>query len=144
MRRFFFWWLSRWFAGVVSTSSSGSATCSGGVEGGSIGSDSGCGTCDANEALRVASEAAEELVASRMYSTTSQVCSVASGAKDTRLLAFYVCQIYPIPVYACSDVPSDLRRASLRFFSSSAFDDKIDLTAGTKADCTVSTTEISR
>jgi hypothetical protein len=32
----------------------------------------------------VASDAADELVASRMYSTTSHVCSVASGAKETR------------------------------------------------------------
>ena len=143
MRRFFFWWLSRWFAGVVSTSSSGSATCSGGVEGGSAGSDSGCGACDASEARRVASEAAEELVASRIYSTTSQVCSVASGAKDTRLLAFDICQIYLLSAYTYPNVPSDLRRASLRFFSSSAFDDKIDLTAGTKADYTVSTAESS-
>jgi hypothetical protein len=32
-------------------------------------------------------------------------------------------------------VPRDLRRASRRFFSSSSFEDRIDLTAGTKADC---------
>jgi hypothetical protein len=36
------------------------------------------------------------------------------------------------------DLPSDLRRASLRFFSSSSFEERIDLTAGMKADCAVS------
>lgn len=67
------------------------------------------------DARRAASDD-EELVASRRYSTTSQVCRVASGAKETRRLA------------------SDLRRASLRFFSSSSLEDRIDLTAGIKAD----------
>ena len=43
--------------------------------------------CETFEALRVASDEAEEVVASRMYSTTSHVCKVASGAKDTRRLA---------------------------------------------------------
>jgi hypothetical protein len=62
------------------------------VEGGSEGFDVGAGdagvdACETFEALRVASEDAEEVVASRRYSTTSQVCSVASGAKETRRLA---------------------------------------------------------
>lgn len=62
------------------------------MEGGSEGSDVGAGdagvdACDTFEALLVASEDADELVASRRYSTTSQVCSVASGAKETRRLA---------------------------------------------------------
>lgn len=35
----------------------------------------------------MASDEADEVVASRMYSTTSHVCKVASGAKDTRRLA---------------------------------------------------------
>lgn len=141
LRRFFFWWLSRWFAGVVSGSSSGSATCSGGVDGGSTGSElgAGAGASDMSEARRVASEAADELVASRMYSTTSHVCSVASGANETRLLAVDVCQSWILGVCGACNVPSDLRRASLRFFSSSAFDDRIDLTAGTNADYSIST-----
>lgn len=62
------------------------------MEGGSEGSDVGAGeagvdACDTLEALRVASDDADELVASRRYSTTSQVCRVASGAKETRRLA---------------------------------------------------------
>src|SRR5690242_14148570 len=135
LRRFFFWWLSRWLAGVVSSCVSGAASRSGGVEGGSAGSDSGCGACEASEARRDASEAAEDEVASRMYSTTSQVCSVASGANETRRLAVGAGQTrFSCAGVGCA-VPSDLRRASLRFLSSSALDDRIDLTAGTKADC---------
>jgi hypothetical protein len=38
-------------------------------------------------------------------------------------------------------LPSDLRRASRRFFSSSSLDERIDLTAGTKADCARSVLE---
>jgi hypothetical protein len=49
--------------------------------------DAGVDAWETFEALRVASEDAEEVVASRRYSTTSQVCSVASGAKETRRLA---------------------------------------------------------
>jgi hypothetical protein len=49
-----------------------------------------------------------------MYSITSHVCRVASGAKETRLLAM------------------DLRRAALR--SASAWLGRMPLTAGTKAD----------
>jgi len=86
----------------------------------------------------VTSEEAEELVASRMYSTTSQVCRVASGAKDTRRLAreaLVICFQSPCSVQI---LPSDLRRASRLFFSSSSFEARIDLTAGIKADYLVS------
>lgn len=44
---------------------------------------------------------------------------------------------YQLHVSCCwqlRDAPSDLRRASRRFFSSSSFDARIDLTAGMKAD----------
>lgn len=44
-------------------------------------------SCETAEARRVASEDDEEEVASFMYSTTSHVCNVASGANDTRRLA---------------------------------------------------------
>jgi len=69
------------------------------------------------EARRASSDEAEELVASRTYSTTSHVCKVASGANDTRLLA------------------SDLRRAAFRLVASSssffgAVVLRIDLTVG--------------
>ena len=43
--------------------------------------------CVIFDALRVEFDDAEEVVASRMYSTTSQVWRVASGAKETRRLA---------------------------------------------------------
>lgn len=61
------------------------------MEGGSV-PDSGAGAAwgedwETLEARLVASEEAEEVVASRRYSTTSQVCRVASGAKETRRLA---------------------------------------------------------
>lgn len=90
--RFFFWCCDRWFAGEEPGSGSGSSACSGGVEGGSAGSEGGAGDAGVDawetfEALRVASDEAEEVVASRMYSTTSHVCKVASGANETRLLA---------------------------------------------------------
>lgn len=136
LRRFFFWWFARWFAGDVLGSGLGSSACSGGVDGGSEGSDVGAGEAGAWETLdarRVTSEDAEELVASRRYSTTSQVCRVASGAKETRRAAA-CCQYSPNSMAHARDVPSDLRRASLRFFSSSSLDDRIDLTAGMKAD----------
>jgi len=92
LRRFFFWCWARWFAGDELGSGWGSSACSGGVDGGSAGSDVGAGEAGVDawetlEALRVASEDADELVASRRYSTTSQVCSVASGAKETRRAA---------------------------------------------------------
>lgn len=54
-----------------------------------------CGDCafdtsDMDDALREASDdAVEDVVASRMYSTTSQVWRVASGAKETRRAAAY-------------------------------------------------------
>lgn len=62
------------------------------MEGGSAGSeggadDAGVDAWETFEALRVASDEAEEVVASRMYSTTSHVCKVASGANETRRLA---------------------------------------------------------
>lgn len=95
LRRFFFWCFSRWLAGDELGSGCGSSACSGGVDGGSDGSEVGAGdagvdACDTPEALLVASDEADELVASRRYSTTSQVCSVASGAKETRRLAVLV------------------------------------------------------
>jgi hypothetical protein len=129
LRRFFFWCCARWFAADDPGSGWGSSPCAGGVDGGSAGSEGGAGdagvdACETLEARRVASDEAEELVASRMYSTTSHVCSVASGAKETRRLA------------------SDLRRASRRFFSSSSFEARIDLTAGMKADYRVSNTTV--
>ena len=69
-----------------------SSTCSGGVDGGSAspGSAGDCGSefCVMEDARRVDSdEALEEVVASRMYSITSQVCRVASGANETRRAA---------------------------------------------------------
>lgn len=136
LRRFFFWCCARWFAGDVLGSGLGSSACSGGVDGGSEGSEVGAGDGGAWEtpdARLVTSDDAEELVASRRYSTTSQVCSVASGAKETRRAAVYCQRFHPNPLNAC-DIPSDLRRASLRFFSSSSLEDRIDLTAGMKAD----------
>jgi hypothetical protein len=42
-RRFFFWCCSRWFAGDELGSGCGSSACSGGVDGGSAGSDVGAG-----------------------------------------------------------------------------------------------------
>jgi hypothetical protein len=57
--------------------------------------DAGVDAWDTLEALLVASDDAEELVASRRYSTTSHVCSVASGANETRLLALP--RLEPIP-----------------------------------------------
>jgi hypothetical protein len=94
LRRFFFWCFARWFAGEVLGSGCGASACSGGVEGGSAGSDMGAGEAGVDawetlDALLVASEDAEELVASRRYSTTSQVCNVASGAKETRRAAVH-------------------------------------------------------
>lgn len=84
----------------------------GGVEGGSDASETCVGVrrpceegdaADMAEARRVALVEADDVVESSGNSTISQVCSVASGAKDTRRLA------------------SDFRRASLRsrisFFS---------------------------
>lgn len=53
----------------------------------------GCGDCafdasDTEDALREASDdAVEEVVASRIYSTTSHVWRVASGANETRRFA---------------------------------------------------------
>lgn len=90
--------------------------------------------CETLDARRVASEDAEDVVASRRYSTTSQVCNVASGAKETRRFAAYS-QINR----DCKDLrrvvaPRDLRRASRRFFSSSSFEANMDLTAGMNAD----------
>jgi hypothetical protein len=56
-----------------------------------------------DDARRVDSdEALEDVVASRMYSMTSHVCKVASGAKETRRAA------------------KDFLLASLRFFASSS------------------------
>ena len=74
---------------------SNSSTCSGGVEGASDGSELGVCTCacgdvrspDKVEARRVEFVDAEEVVESSGSSTTFQVCSVASGAKDTLRLA---------------------------------------------------------
>jgi hypothetical protein len=91
-RRRFFWYRSRWLAGEDESAGFGSSTCSGGVEGGSSASDSGAGDVrleawDTLEARLLASEDAEDVVASRRYSTTSHVCRVASGAKETRRLA---------------------------------------------------------
>lgn len=85
------------------------------------------------EARLVASDEAEELVASRKYSTTSQVCRVASGAKETRRRAVHGSVIY---IYMATEqnLPSDLRRASRLFFSSSSLDARMDLTAGMNAD----------
>ncbi len=83
----------------------------------------------------MASEEAEELVASRRYSTTSHVCNVASGAKETRRFARSKVKTRWPGRLKSGYVPKDLRRASLRFFSSSSLDDRIDLTAGMKADC---------
>lgn len=58
---------------------------SGGVEGGSSRSEDGwVDSCETADARRVASDAAEDCVSSRAYATTSQLCSVASGLKDTR------------------------------------------------------------
>lgn len=125
-------------AGEDPGSGSGSSTRSGGVDGGSSASESGvCAACvvasETPEARRVASEDAEELVASRRYSTTSHVWSVASGAKETRRLAMIgVSRV--LPLHAMYSVPSDFRRASRRFLSSSSFEARMDLTAGMKAD----------
>jgi hypothetical protein len=87
-----------------------SSICSGGVEGGSEGSElggpgvRGCGELDtspvADEARRVELVELDEMVESWYSTTTSQVCNVASGAKETRLLA------------------SDFRRASRRELTS--------------------------
>lgn len=75
-----------------------SSTCSEGVDGGSIRSELGTGECgwgygdvvdaaDIDEARRVALVDADDVVESSISSTTSQVCKVASGAKDTRRFA---------------------------------------------------------
>jgi hypothetical protein len=45
------------------------------------------------DARRVASEEADEVVASRRYSTTSQVWRVASGAKETRRFAISISKL---------------------------------------------------
>ncbi len=42
-RRFFFWCCARWLAGDEPSSGWGSSTCSGGVDGGSEGSERGAG-----------------------------------------------------------------------------------------------------
>jgi hypothetical protein len=96
------------------------------VEGGSAGSDGGAGdagvdACETLEALRVASDEAEEVVASRMYSTTSHVCKVASGAKDTRRLARYLSAVHPDCSYARNTYPATcggLRAVSSRLHRS--------------------------
>jgi hypothetical protein len=92
LRLFFRWCRSRCLAGLEPCC--GSSACSGGVEGGSAAPSSagerGSEACVIEDALRVDSdEALEEVVASRMYSMTSHVCRVASGAKDTRRFAAF-------------------------------------------------------
>jgi hypothetical protein len=96
--------MSRCRAGLAMMVSSSS--CSGGVEGGSEGSElsrpgvsrrGDSAACrDLDEARRPELEEFEEVVESWYSTTTSQVCRVASGAKETRRFA------------------RDLRRASRR------------------------------
>jgi hypothetical protein len=105
---------------------SGPSTCLGGVDGDSApaafswlitsSGDLKGSSCVTAEARRSDPDEADEDVASRIYSTTSHVCNVASGAKDTRLFA------------------KDLRRASFRFLMSASVVSfaplRMDLTEG--------------
>ena len=67
----------------------GSSSCSGGVEGGSESTSWARLNGDPPDGRerRVASEESVDVVGSRINSITSHVCSVASGAKETRRLA---------------------------------------------------------
>lgn len=95
LRLRFFWCISRWCSGEEGKSSSSSA-CSGGVDGGSDSCSQAClAGVAANDGLPP-EDAAEDVVASRMYSMTSQVWRVASGAKDTRRFAAVFCQTHSI------------------------------------------------
>ncbi len=58
--------------------------------------------------------------------------------RKTRVALLKTCQSYPEIDPTFENVPSDLRRASRRFFSSSSFEARMDLTAGMKADCSIS------
>lgn len=82
------------------------------------------------EALRVLSEDSVDVVWSRMYSTTSQVCKVASGANETRRLARIVSiSFHAASFVVLSGLPSDLRRAAFLSASSSLVG-SIDFVAG--------------
>ena len=94
----------------------GSSSCSEGVEGGS--ESTSCADLKGDPPLerRVLSDESVDVVWSRIHSIPSHVCSVASGAKETRLLA------------------SVFRRAACRaFFSKSSFG-IIELVEGTYVD----------
>lgn len=88
----------------------------------------------ADDARRVLSEEAEEVVFSRMYSITSHVCKVASGANETRRLAVAYQHCIHGEMCPRPNIPRDLRLAS-RLFASSSFEGRIDLTTGAN-DCT--------